>query len=137
MIGVELLVEIQFLARQGLNKSQIARRLGVDRKTVRKYLAQDVDEFVKKPAKWPSILDPYKRYLQYRLEMLPELSAVRLYREISTLSCPGGKGVELGKKHRARHRQTSGSDHVAETSPGTGLQMRKIAAAGGKKGGES
>jgi len=75
----------------GLNKSQIARRLGVDRKTVRKYLAQDVDEFVKKPAKWPSILDPYKRYLQYRLEMLPELSAVRLYREISTLSCPGEK----------------------------------------------
>ena len=95
MIGVELLVEIQFLARQGLNKTQIARRLGVDRKTVRKSLALDVDEFVKNPAKWPSILDPYKRYLQYRLEMLPELSAVRLYREISTLSCPGGKGAEL------------------------------------------
>jgi len=55
-------VEIQFLARQGLNKSQIARRLGVDRKTLRKYLALDVDEFVKKPTKWPSILDPYKRY---------------------------------------------------------------------------
>lgn len=95
MIGVELLVEIQFLARQGLNKSQIARRLGVDRKTVRKCLALDVDEFVKNPAKWPSILDPYKRYLQYRLEILPELTAVRLYREIRTLSCPGGSGVEL------------------------------------------
>jgi DNA-binding NtrC family response regulator len=60
LIGVELLVEIQFLARQGVNKSQIARRLGVDRKTVRKYLAQDADEFVKKPTKWPSILAPYR-----------------------------------------------------------------------------
>jgi transposase len=48
LIGVELLVEIQFLARQGLNKTQIARRLGVDRKTVRKSLALDVDEFVKR-----------------------------------------------------------------------------------------
>ena len=63
MIGVELLVEIQFLARQGLNKTQIARRLGVDRKTVRKSLALDVDEFVKNSAKCPSMLDPYKRYL--------------------------------------------------------------------------
>jgi len=44
LIGVELLVEIQFLARQGLNKTQIARRLGVDRKTVPKYLTLDVDD---------------------------------------------------------------------------------------------
>lgn len=95
MIGVELLVEIQFLARQGLNKTQIARRLGVDRKTVRKSLAQDISDFDKSRAKWPSVLDPYKRYLQYRLEILPELTAVRLYREMCALSCPGGDGTEL------------------------------------------
>ncbi len=95
MIGVELLVEIQFLDRQGLNKTQIARRLGVDRKTVRKCLAQDIKDFDKDRAKWPSVLDPYKRYLQYRLEKWPELTAARLYRELCTLSCPGGDGTEL------------------------------------------
>lgn len=95
MIGVELLVEIQFLARQGLSKTQIARRLGVDRKTVRKCLAQDVRDFDKNRAKWPSVLDPYKRYLQYRLEKWPELTAARLCRELCTLSCSGEDGTDL------------------------------------------
>lgn len=94
MIGVEQLVEIRFLERQGLNKTQIARRLSVDRKTVRKYLSKDVGVLDARD-KRSSILDPYKRYLQYRLEILPELTAVRLYRELCTLTCPGEKGTEL------------------------------------------
>jgi predicted transcriptional regulator len=67
MIGVEALVEIQYLDRQGLNKTQIARRLGIDRKTVRKYVNQDAKTFGQKSGKHQSILDPYKPYLQYRL----------------------------------------------------------------------
>ena len=47
MIGVEPLVKIQFLDGQGLSKTQIARRLGVDRKTVRKCLARNVKDFDK------------------------------------------------------------------------------------------
>ncbi len=43
MIGVESVLEIQFLKRQGLNNTQVARRVGVDRKTVRKYLNQGID----------------------------------------------------------------------------------------------
>jgi len=37
-------VQIRYLGRQGLSKTQIARRLGVDRKTVRKYLRPETVE---------------------------------------------------------------------------------------------
>lgn len=84
MIGVETLVEIHYLDRQGLNKTQIAKRLGIDRKTVRKYLKLGAEGLDQKPCKYRSILDPYKPYLQYRLEHFPELSAVKLCFEIST-----------------------------------------------------
>ena len=89
MIGVELFVEIKYLDRQGLNKTQIADRLGIDRKTVRKYVNQDVKSFEQESSKQRSILNPYKPYLQYRLSKFPELTAARLCRELSTLSCAG------------------------------------------------
>lgn len=88
MIGVEVSVEIHHLNRQGLNKSQIARRLGIDRKTVAKHLKIPRDKLNRIISK-ASILDPYKPYLQYRLNEYPELTAVQLCREIATLSCPG------------------------------------------------
>ena len=94
MIGVELMIEIRYLDRQGLSKSQIARRLGLSRTTVRKYLNNPgIDE--RKRVKRSSILDPYKPYLQYRLQQWPELTAARLHREIQTLSCPGNDGTHL------------------------------------------
>ncbi len=87
MIGVELMIEIRYLDRQGLSKSQIARRLGLSRTTVRKYLDNPgLDE--RKRVKRSSILGPDKPYLQYRLEQWPELTAARLHREMQTLSCP-------------------------------------------------
>jgi len=88
------MIEIRYLDRQGLSKSQIARRLGLSRTTVRKYLdSPSIDE--RKQVKRASILDPYKPYLQYRLQQWPELTAARLHREIQTLSCPGNDGTHL------------------------------------------
>jgi len=93
MLGVERVVEMQYLARQGLNKVQISRRLGIDRKTVRKHLADP--ERARQGINRPSKLGPYKPYLRYQLEHRPELSSARLYREIQELSCPGQDGTEL------------------------------------------
>ncbi|HPT61973.1 MAG TPA: IS21 family transposase [Bacillota bacterium] len=89
MIGVELFVEIKYLDRQGLNKTQIADRLGIDRKTVRKYVNQNVKSFEQESGIQRSIVNPYKPYPQYRLNKFPGLTAARLCREISTLSCAG------------------------------------------------
>jgi DNA-binding CsgD family transcriptional regulator len=40
MITLDEYLEIEQLARQGISKLEIAHRLGIDRKTVRKYLSE-------------------------------------------------------------------------------------------------
>ena len=61
-------LEIQQLARQGLSKSKIARRLGVDRKTVRKYIgkANGPPLSQKRPTR-QSQVEQFEDYLRKRL----------------------------------------------------------------------
>ncbi len=81
-----MIMEMRHLYRQGLKKTKIAERLNVDRKTVAKYLEQDEEQT---QVERPSILDPYKDYIQRRLARYPDLSAVRLCREIQGLDVEG------------------------------------------------
>lgn len=121
MIGVEKLVEIRYLQRQGLNVSQIARRLGLDRKTVRKYLLQlqkGLDPVLPpEKNKRISVLDPFKPYLQYRLQGWPELTATRLHREISTLAYPEGDAAPAlpGEPYSGSERTVR--RYLAQTRP--------------------
>lgn len=92
MLGDDHVVDIQYLHKQGLNKTQIAERLDLDRKTVRKYLEnpEAVDDRSRS-----SILDPYKEFLQKRLEDFEDLTATRLTREIRTLNSPDPQAKAL------------------------------------------
>ncbi|MFB6357289.1 MAG: hypothetical protein ABEJ65_12350 [bacterium] len=65
MLGDDDVVDIQYLKKQGLNISQIAEKLDLARKTVRKYL-EDPD--AAEGNSRSSILDPYKEYIQKRLK---------------------------------------------------------------------
>ncbi len=60
--------EIAEMKRQGLSVQAISRLLGLDRKTVRKYLAEPVErpEYPSRP-KAPGKLDPFRPYLEERL----------------------------------------------------------------------
>jgi len=60
-------LEIHALGVQGLSMSMIARRLGVDVKTVRRYLRADSVEQLVAGGVRTSKLDPYKPYLHQRL----------------------------------------------------------------------
>ena len=69
------------LHRQGLKVAAIARQLGVDRKTVRKYISRGLEPpamVFDAPAEEP---DPFLPYLCERLRAFPGLTAVRLWRE--------------------------------------------------------
>jgi transposase len=72
------------LHRQGLSISAIARRTGSDPKTIRKYIARGLEPPVYGPrqAGRPGKLAPYRDYLRERITAFPDLSAVRLTREI-------------------------------------------------------
>ena len=72
------------LHRQGLSISAIARRTGRDPKTIRKYIARGLEPPAYGPRQVgrPGKLAPYLDYLRERIAAFPDLSAVRLTREI-------------------------------------------------------
>jgi len=79
------------LHRQGVKIAAIARQTGIDRKTVRKYIARGVEVPTYGPRlPRPSLLDPYRDYLRARLHAYPGLSAQRLTRELSERGYGGG-----------------------------------------------
>ena len=92
MINVEEWFMIRELARQGLSITDIAQRLGCDRKTVRKYLVHpDQPRYTARPSR-PSKLDPFKPYVQQRLETGVFNCAV-LYRELCARGYDGKKTI--------------------------------------------
>ena len=75
---------------QGVPKAEIARRVGVSRRTVYHWIetGQLDRELDAEPVRYgprrraPSKLDPYKAVIDDRLATYPKLSATRLYREL-------------------------------------------------------
>ena len=67
---MQQIVTIRELRAEGLGLSAMARRLGIDRKTIRKYLAQEdfSPPAPSAPQERPSLLDPYKPVIQQGLD---------------------------------------------------------------------
>lgn len=86
---VGIMLDIKDLAAQGLNKSQIARRLHMDRGTVAKYLAMErVPERIRRKPVSRKI-DRFTDHIKARLAKYPELTAERLCREITQMGYAG------------------------------------------------
>lgn len=85
-------MQIRELRNMGLTKKAVARRLGLDRKTVAKYWDGPAEDPEKTRYRQRSKLtDPYLEYITERLKKLPELTAERIYREIKKLGYTGSK----------------------------------------------
>jgi transposase len=74
-------VEISALKARGWSVSAIARHTGRDRKTVRRYLADDGGLHRREPA--PSCVEPFRGYITARFEEDPHLPAVTLLDELA------------------------------------------------------
>ena len=82
MLDLKELVMILDLHRQGLSVTAIARQAGVDRKTVRKYIARGLEPPAYGPrAPRPRASDTFLPFLRERVTAYPGLSAVRLWRD--------------------------------------------------------
>lgn len=79
MVRLEDFMEIQQLHHDGVSVSEIARRLNMDRKTVRKYLGQVPRAYERKAKSWK--IDPFRAYLRERWELGVQ-NAARLFTEI-------------------------------------------------------
>jgi transposase len=85
------LVMILDLHRQGLSLSAIARRTGMDRSTIAKYVKCGLE-----PPRYgprnprPTVITPVEAYLRERIAAFPDLNGSRLLREIQERGYTGG-----------------------------------------------
>src|SRR5690606_8554052 len=83
---------------QGLSKSALARKLGISRDTIYRWirngeLDRDLDHEGVRYRTRPPVphkLDPYKPMILARLAAYPKLSAIRLFEEVRAAGYPGG-----------------------------------------------
>lgn len=81
MLEVDMKTTIKTLYQKGYNKTQIGRMLGIDRKTVRKVLKNDVQEKeTGQESGWPSMLDAYREYIEIQLGK--KLSITRIHQDL-------------------------------------------------------
>ena len=116
MIAQEDYLVIHKLHALGYSITQIARELGLDRKTVRRHLAQAHPPAYQRAAR-ASKLDPFRAWIRTRLEAAP-LTARRLLRELRPLGYTGG--YTILKQFVAQIRPTPPVPVVVrfETPPG-------------------
>lgn len=114
---------IHDLRRQGLGIAAIARRTGLDRKTVRKYLDKGLEGPRYGPRRpRPRLLEPYEDYLRGRVTDHPELSGRRLMREIVERGYAGGYTTVTDFLREARPAP-AGFERRFETPPGKQAQV--------------
>ncbi len=119
MIKLGELVMILDLHRQGLSVSAIARQVGIDRRTVRTYIAKGMEPpGYAKRAPAPSIIDRFEPYLRERLETYSTLTARRLFREIKERGFSGGYSVVRDRVRDIRPARGAGCEARFETPPG-------------------
>ena len=91
MVNLKGWMMILELYQQGLSVSAIAERTGHDRKTVRKVIRRGlvVPKYALRVPR-PTLIGPYEPYLRERVAAWPELSGVRLLREVRERGYAGG-----------------------------------------------
>jgi transposase len=118
------LVMILDLHRQGLSVSAIARRVGIDRKTVRKYIERGLEPPAYGPRKpRPRRLEPFEAYLRQRVVDYPSLTGSRLLREIREQGYDGGYTALTDFLREVRPRPTPPFEVRFETPPGEQAQV--------------
>lgn len=112
------------LHRQGLKVSAIARQTGLDRKTVRKYIAAGVEMPQYGPrALRACVIDAFATYVTERIAQYPELSERRLLREIRELGYAGGRTALGDWLRRVRPAREAGFEVRFETPAGRQAQV--------------
>jgi transposase len=112
------------LHRQGVSISAIARQVGLDRKTVRRYIGQGLEPPTYGPRQ-PRIsqLQAFEPYLRERLAAFPQLTGRRLHRELRDLGYSGGYTILTELLREIRPVEVSAYEVRFETPPGRQAQV--------------
>ena len=115
---------IMELHRQGLSPTAIARQLGIDRKTVRKYIALGLEppSYGPRPSRRKST-DTFLPYLRERLAAYPGLTAIRLWRELRERGFSGAYTAVKRAVQAIRPEPVQPFEIRFETAPGAQAQV--------------
>lgn len=115
---------IHDLKKQGLSLTSIARKVGCDRKTVRKYLERGLVGPTYGPRQpRDRLLDPFESYLRERVLTFPGLSGARLLREIREMGYAGGYTAVTDLLREVRPPARTQFERRFETPPGRQAQV--------------
>ena len=114
---------IKEMYERGMSISDIARELGIDRKTVRKYIHSPNPPSKSKRKQRKSKLDPFKEYLQKRMLEDGVFNSEKLFFEIRQQGYTGGKTIL--KDYIKPFRETAKKKYTVryETLPGEQMQV--------------
>jgi transposase len=113
------LMMILELHRQGLSLAAIARRTGMDRATVAKYVKRGLEPPCYGPRHpRPTVITPVEAYLRERVAAFPELNGSRLLREIRERGYTGGYTAlkDFLRTLRPRRRRSSAASRPRRVS---------------------
>jgi transposase len=113
---------VRELLRDGVSISEIARRTGHDRKTIRRLREQPGHPPTRRGRSVAGILDPYAPYLRMRVAA-GVLNATKLYQEVQRQGYPGGVAVVRRFVHRLRAPRVPAVTERFETPPGWQAQV--------------
>lgn len=130
MIGWEKHVLLKHYLEQGLSKTAIAEKLGINRRTIARWIAageleRDVDEVPRyhpRPAV-ASKLDSYKPIIDERLTAYPKLTSLRLFEEVVQAGYEGSYSTVRDYVRVVRPRAEPEPVIRFETSPGEQAQV--------------
>ncbi len=124
MLSKEALIVLHHYVREGLPKTVIAEKLGINRRTVYRYLTDGKEQPLYGPRPMRSSkLDHYKGYLLGRIEDYPELSATRLLAEIKGLGYRGGYTILKDYLKVSRPSPPVSFEQRFEVNPGHQAQV--------------
>jgi transposase len=112
------------LHRQGLSLSAIARRTGMDRSTVAKYVKRGLEPPCYGPRNpRPTVITPVEAYLGERIAAFPDLNGSRLLREIRERGYAGGYTALQDFLRTIRPAAPPPFERRFETAPGKQAQV--------------
>lgn len=121
MVNLEGWMQLQEMYQMGMSQSQIALQLGLDRKTVRKYLHQPPQGYGRRPERAAKV-DAYRGYLRERWEQGVH-NAHKLFGEIRKRGYPGGYSRVRSLLAGWREEETERAFVRFESEPGQQSQL--------------
>jgi transposase len=124
MIDFELWTEVHARFRQGHGKRKMARELGLDRKTVKRILAQERPAPYRRTVSRSTVVTPYLEYIRQRAGEV-DYNAYRIFHELQERGYLGGyEMVKLAVRPlRTERNRLAEATLRFETAPGRQAQV--------------